>query len=172
MPTRPTKPKQKPTFASRQIEASHNKQSATVLFTPYRRQAGVGHLVREPQPSPSLRQAARLATQSPQNVPLHPNILSLADDDVEEELREGLDRLHFGPSPDSDSQSDAGSESLSPIPLSQSHSISPSHSHPQAPRAGPHSKHQKAAVKPQVGAKDVWTFFDELNGHRECMFCQ
>jgi hypothetical protein len=168
-PTRPTKPKQKPTFASRQIDASHNKQSAAVLFTPYIRHAGVGNSVRELQPSPSLRQAARLPAQ---NVPLRlgSKTLSLADDDVEEELREGLDRLNFEPS--SDSQSDAGSGSLTSQAIPPSRSVSPSHSHPQNPHAGPHSKHRKAAVKPRVGAKDVWTFFAELNEQRECVFCQ
>ena len=63
---RPTKPKPKAaaaseslafTFASHQIEASRNKQSAAVLFTPYKHRPGVRRS--EPQPSPTLQPAAR-----------------------------------------------------------------------------------------------------------------
>ena len=55
------------TFASRQIEASNNKRSAALLFTPYECHGGVGHSANEPQPSPTLQPAARLATRT-QNV--------------------------------------------------------------------------------------------------------
>ena len=65
------------TFASCQIEASNNRQSAALLFTPYKCHGGVGRSANEPQPSPTLQPAAQLATctqnaaQSAQNV-AHP----------------------------------------------------------------------------------------------------
>ena len=104
------------TFVSRQLEASNNKQSAAVLFTPYKCREGVGHSSNEPQPSPTLQPAARLATRTAQNVPhptqnipcptqnvfhpaqnLAPQLVSenSSDDDVEEELQEGLHHLNF-----------------------------------------------------------------------------
>ena len=100
-PITPAKPKAQPaksklktpaatsTFASRQIEASHNKWSAAVLFTPHKRHAGVGHPINEPQPSPTRQPAAQLATHPAQNaLQLGPE--NLSDGDVEEELQEGL----------------------------------------------------------------------------------
>jgi hypothetical protein len=167
------------TFASCQIEASRNKRSAAVLFTPYKHHAGVGHSVNEPQPSPTLQPAARLATRPAQNVVPQLGSEDLSDDDVEEQLQEGLHRLNFGSG--SDSQFHAGSHSHSgsqsslssqSSSSSQSRSISPSHSGPQAPRAGPHSKLKKAAVKPRAGAKDVWTFFTEVKRRHVCVLCQ
>jgi hypothetical protein len=167
------------TFASRQIEASRNKRSAAVLFTPYKHHAGVGHSVNEPQPSPTLQPAARLATCPAQNIVPQLGSEDLSDDDVEEQLQEGLHRLNFGSG--SDSQFHAGSHSHSgsqsslssqSSSSSQSRSISPSHSGPQAPRAGPHSKLKKVAVKPRAGAKDVWTFFTEVKRWRVCVLCQ
>jgi hypothetical protein len=167
------------TFASRQIEVSRNKRSAAVLFTPYKHHAGVGHSVNEPQPSPTLQPAARLATRPAQNVVPQLGSEDLSDDDVEEQLQEGLHRLNFGSG--SDSQFHAGSHSHSgsqsslssqSSSSSQSRSISPSHSGPQAPRAGPHSKLKKVAVKPRAGAKDVWTFFTEVKRRRVCVLCQ
>jgi hypothetical protein len=137
------------TFASRQIEVSRNKRSAAVLFTLYKHHAGVGHSVNEPQPSPTLQPAARLATRPAQNVVPQLGSEDLSDDDVEVQLQEGLQRLNFGSGSDSQfhagSQSSLSSQSSS---SSQSRSISPLHSGPQAPRAGPHSKLKKAAVKP------------------------
>jgi len=67
VPITPAKPKPKTpadmsTFGSCQIEASHNKQSAAVLFTPHKHCAGVGHPINEPQPSPTHPPAAQLAT--------------------------------------------------------------------------------------------------------------
>jgi hypothetical protein len=167
------------TFASRQIEASRNKRSAAVLFTPYKHHAGVGHSVNEPQPSPTLQPAARLATCPAQNVVPQLGSEDLSDDDVEEQLQEGLHRLNFGSG--SDSQFHAGSHSHSgsqsslssqSSSSSQPRSISPSHSGPQAPCAGPHSKLKKAAVKPRAGAKDVWTFFTEVKRRCVCVLCQ
>jgi hypothetical protein len=96
----PEKSKQKTpaaplTFASCQIEASCDKQSAAVLFTPYIRHAGVGHSVNEPQPSPTLQPAAQLPTHPAQNVAPQLGSEDLSDDDVEEELQEGLHCLNF-----------------------------------------------------------------------------
>jgi hypothetical protein len=167
------------TFASRQIEASRNKRSAAVLFTPYKHHAGVGHSVNEPQPSPTLQPAAQLATCPAQNVVPQLGSEDLSDDNVEEQLQEGLHRLNFGSGSDSQfhagSRSHSGSQSFlssQSSSSSQSRSISPSHSGPQAPHAGPHSKLKKAAVKPRAGAKDVWTFFTEVKRRRVCVLCQ
>ena len=109
--SKPKTPAAPLTFASRQIEASHNKRSAAVLFTPYKHHAGVGHSVNEPQPSPTLQPAAQLATHPAQNVAPQLGSENLSDDDVEEELQEGLHCLNFESG--SDSQSHAGSHSHS-----------------------------------------------------------
>ena len=232
IPVKPkaTKPKAQPaksklktaaaplTFASRQLEASNNKRSAAVLFTPYKHHEGVGHSANEPQPSPTLQPAACLATCTAQNAPrptqnvphpaqnvprpaqnvprtaqnvprpaqnvarpsqnVAPQLVSdnLSDDDVEEELEEGLHRLNF----DSDSQSHDGSHSHSgsnshsgsqSFSRPQSRSTSPSHSR-HAPRAGPHSKPQKAEKKPRASAKDVWTFYTQVKKRHTCVLCQ
>lgn len=155
----PTKPRPKPalsTFASRRIEASPNKQSAAVLFTPYKR------AITE-QSSPTLRAAAQLATLPQRVVQLGSKTLS--DTNGEEELQEGLRQLNF----------ESGSESH---PSSQSHSSSslcsgsqaPGHSKPQ--KAPDHIKPQKAPVKRRAFATDVWTFFTKVQGQHECVLCQ
>ena len=157
-PARPKAPKTKPqptkpvlktpdtsSFALRQIEASHNKRSAAVLFTPYRRR-GADHSP-EPQPSPTLQSAAQLGA------------VDLTDIDVEEELDEGLRQLTFEPShgshPQSDSQSSSDSQSCSASP---------------GPQARFYIKPKEA--KPRGGAKDVWTFFTKVEGRHECVLCQ
>jgi hypothetical protein len=208
------------TFASRQIEASNNKRSAALLFTPYKRQGGVGRSANEPQPSPTLQPAARLANrtqnvaqpartqnvaqpartqnvaqpartqnvaQPAQNVAHHARNVAIqlvaentSDDDVEEELQEGIQNLNFESG--SDSQSPAGSDSQSPVgsgsgsgsqlpSRSTSRPASPSHSR-HAPRAGPHSKPQKAAPKPRTSARDVWAFYTQKKKRHTCVLCQ
>ena len=89
------------TFASCQIEAPRNKQSAAVLFTPHKHHAGVGYPINEPQPSPTHQPA----THPPQNA-LQLGSKNLSDSDVEEELQEGLNCLNFESSSGSQSQSD------------------------------------------------------------------
>jgi hypothetical protein len=132
------------TFASRQIEASYNKQSAAVLSTPYKRQAGRSN---EPQPSPTLNSVAQFGSES------------LTDADVEEELGQGLQQLTFETSHSShlhsDSQSSSGSESCSIL-------------------SGPHARFytKPKEAKPRGGANDVWTFFTKLEGRHECILCQ
>ena len=157
-PAKPKAPKTKPqptkpvprtpdpsTFAFRQIEASHNKQSAAVLFTPYKRR-GADHSI-EQQPSPTLQSAAQFGSAD------------LTDIDVEDELEEGLCQLTFdtshGSHPDSDSQS-------------------PSESQSRSPSSGPHARFypKPKEAKPQGGAKDVWTFFTKVDGRQECVLCQ
>lgn len=186
-------PKSKPktaaapvTFASRQIEASNNKRSAALLFTPYKRHGGVGRSANEPQPSPTLQPAARLATHTQNVAPSAQNAArpgrnvtiqlvseTASDDDVEEELQEGLQHLNFDSGSDTQSHAGSGSHSGSQSPShSPSHSISPSHSRRHAPRAGPHAKPQKAAAKPRAGAKDVWTFFVQKKKRHTCVLCE
>ena len=130
-PITPAKPKAQPaktksktaaapvTFASRQIEASNNRRSAALLFTPYKRHGGVGHSANKPQHSPTLQPATQSANhtqnvaQPAQNV-AHPaqNVAiqlvaeNTSDDDVEDELQESIQNLNFESG--SDSQSPAG----------------------------------------------------------------
>jgi hypothetical protein len=153
-----TLPASPPTFAARQLQASHNKQSAALLFTPHRHLGSHVHFSHE-QPSPTP--AARLGTQ---NLAPHSDF-SDCESDVEKELEEGLQRLNFGTNSDPGSHSDSQSASGS-----QSRSHSQSHSH--APRAGPHSKASKPVVKPKGGAQDVWSFFTKVKGRHECVLCQ
>ena len=164
-------------FAARQIEASRNKQSATLLFTPHKRRGTQIRFAHEQQPSPTRQHA-------PRNLPSQLGS-SNDDSDVEEELAEGLGRLDFHAGSDSDSHSDAQSPSGAQPPSgaqlpsgaqSPTGSVSSSHSrsHAQLPRAGPHSKpsrpHPRTATR--SGARDVWEFFKKVKGRHECILCQ
>ena len=204
-PITPAKPKAQPaktksktaaapvTFASCQIEASNNRRSAALLFTPYKRHGGVGHSANKPQHSPTLQPATQSANhtqnvaQPAQNVAHHAQNVAIqlvaentSDDDVEEELQEGIQNLNFESG--SDSQSPAGSDSQSPVgsgsgsgsqlpSRSTSRPASPSHSR-HAPHAGPHSKPQKAAPKPRTSARDVWAFYTQKKKRHTCVLCQ
>ena len=162
-------------FAARQIEASHNKQSATLLFTPHKQRGGQICFAHEPQPSPTHQHAS-------QNLPSQLGSAD-SDSDVEEDLVEGLQHLDFHPGSDPHSDSDPDPQtstgplastvfqaSTGPQPVPQSVPSSHSCSHAQFPHAGPHSKPQLR--KPRGGAKDVWSFFTVVKGKRQCILCQ
>jgi hypothetical protein len=150
-------------FAARQIEASRNKQSATLLFTPHKQRGTQIRFAYEQQPSPTRHHAS-------QNLPSQLGSSdgdSDGDSDVEEELVEGLQHLDFHAGSDSDSHSGAQSPSGS---VSSSHS----RSHARQPRAGPHSKPSQPRPRPapKGGAQDVWSFFTKVKGRHECVLCQ
>ena len=150
-------------FAAHQIEASYNKQSATLLFTPHKQCGGQIHFAHEPQPSPICQHAS-------QNLPSQLGSAD-SDSDVEEDLVEGLQHLDFHPGSDPHSDSDPDPQAFTgPQPVPQSVPSSHSHSHSQLPHAGPHSKSQ--LHKPRGGAKDVWSFFTVVKGKHECILCQ
>ena len=127
------------------------------MFIPYNHQAGVGHIIIEPQPSPTLHPAARLATHYPQtqtSVQLGHGSETLLDTDIEEELQEELQLLNFKSNSESQSSS-------------QSHLTPCSHSGSQASTDGEPQK----AVKPH--AQDVWRFFTKIKEEwHECIPCQ
>ena len=125
------------------------------MFTPYNHQAGVGHVIIEPQPSPTLHPAAQLATLYPQirSVQLGHGSETLLDTDVEEELQEELHCLNFESSSESQSSS-------------QSHLTPSLHSGPQAPN---HEEPQKAVKQ---HAQDVWRFFTKIKEWHECILRQ
>jgi hypothetical protein len=131
-------------FASRQIQASQNRLAATVLFTPRRHRGHPGSQQDQLPPSPTPYRAYQ--------TPLIPTPSSSSSDtsDLEDEVRNGLQRLDLQP------QSSSGSQS------------------PASPRAGPHSKVKKVAPRPRGGAKDVWVFFEKPeNSHRHtCVLCK
>ncbi len=103
MKPKPTKPVPKSpdpsTFAFRQIEASPNKRSAAVLFTPYQRRGPDDSI--EPQPSPTGELAAQFSSAD------------LTDADAEEGLEEELQQLTFESSHGSQSHSSSDSEPCS-----------------------------------------------------------
>lgn len=158
-------------FAARQIEASRNKQSATLLFTPHKRRGTQIRFAHDQQPSPTHQHA-------PRNLPSQLGS-SNSDSDIEEELAEGLGRLDFHAGSDSDSHSDAQPPSGAQRPSgaqSPTGSVSSSHSHPhpRLPRAGPHSKpsQPRPRTATRSGARDVWEFFKKVKGRHECILCQ
>ena len=160
-------------FAARRIEASRNKQSATLLFTLHKRCGTQIHFAHEQQPSPTHQHA-------PHNLPSQLGS-SNGDSDVEEELAEGLECLDFHAGSDSDSHSDAQPPSSAQLPSgaqSPTGSVSSSHScsHAQLPRAGPHSKPSRPHPCPHTAtkssARDVWEFFQKVKGRHECILCQ
>lgn len=165
--TKPTNPDPKtPTapvslFATRQIEASRNKQSATLLFTPHKKRGAQIRFAHELQPSPTQQHASQNVSSQLGSVD--------SDSDIEEGLVEELERLDFQADSalgsDSDSQASTGPQ-LIPQSVPSSHS----RSRAKSPRAGPHSKPQPR--KPRGGAKDVWTFFTKDKGKRQCILCQ
>jgi hypothetical protein len=148
-------------FAARQIEASRNKQSATLLFTPHKIRGAQIRFSHELQPSPTQQPA-------PQNVSSQLGSVD-SDSDIEEGLVEELERLDFHADSTLDSDSDS-QKSTGPQLVSKSVPSSHSRSRAKSPRAGPHSKPQPC--KPRGGAQDVWTFFTKGKGKRECILCQ
>jgi hypothetical protein len=155
-------------FAACQIEASRNKQAASLLFTPHKQCGNQICFTHEQEPSPTHQHA-------PQNLPLQ---LGTSDGEsnhlnVEEELVEGVQHLDFnaGSESHSGSESDSGSELSSG---SGSPSICSVHSRSRAQliHAGPHSKPLQHCSVPRGGAKDVWSFFTKVKGRHECVLCQ
>lgn len=165
-------------FAARQIEASHNKQAASLLFTPHKQRGSQIRFTHEQEPSPTpTRQHA------PQNLPSQLGTSDGESDhsDVEAGLVEGVQRLDFRAGSESHSGFESGSGSQSSSRLSSgsqssSHSQSASSIHSrsraQLPRAGPHSKPLQPRSVPRGGAKDVWSFFTKVKGRHECVLCQ
>jgi hypothetical protein len=157
-------------FAARQIEASHNKQAASLLFTPHKQCGSQIHFTHEQESSPTHQ-------PSPQNLPSQLGTSDGESDcsDVEEELVGGLQRLDFRAGSESHSGSESGSGSWSSSQLSsgsQSVSSVRSHSCAQLPHVGPHSKPLQCRTVPRGGAKDVWSFFTKVKGRHECVLCQ
>jgi hypothetical protein len=138
-------------FAARQIEASHNKQAASLLFTPHKQRGGQIRFTHEQESSPTRQPA-------PQNLPSQLGTSDGESDrsDVEEELVGGLQHLDFRAGSESHSGSESGSGSRSSSQSSsgsQSVSSVRSHSRAQLPRAGPHSKHFSAVQCQEVVLK-------------------
>ena len=157
-------------FAAHQIEASHNKQAASLLFTPHKQCSSQIHFTHKQEPSPTCHHA-------PQNLSLQLGTSDgeSDDSDVEEELVEGLQHLDFHAGSESHSGSESGSGSPSSSQLSSgSQSVSSIHScsHAQLLHAGPHSKPLQCRSQPRGGAKDVWSFFTKVKGWHECVLCQ
>lgn len=138
-------------FASRQIQGSQNRAAAAVLFTPHAKSTARQHrgqvtANQYPPASPTpLRTGSPLKSVLTVSYGTPP---TLAGSDIEDDMREGLERLDLHSR--SRSQSRSGSES---------------------PRAGPHSKH-KVVKKPRSGAKDVWRFFENSSGRQKCLLCK
>jgi hypothetical protein len=180
-------------FATRQLQASNNRRSAAVLFTPHRQRTGViqrgAHIQ---QSSPTLRLGSHALHPAPQ---LRTR-LSQSSSEGEKEIEVGLQRLDLGSRPSSDASSDLQSGTGQHSGISQhpqagtgqhsgpdhyhgfgsswSHSQSDSNSYShrsQPPRAGPHSK-SKNPPRPRGGAKDVWTFFKQVGDKHECQLCK
>ena len=192
-PNPPLNPPPPTAFATRQLQASNNRHSAAVLFTPHRQRPGVfQHGAHLQQSSPTLRLGAHSLYPAPQ---LRTR-LSHSSSEGEEEIEVGLQRLNLGSRPtldtSLDSQSGIGQHSgISWDPQagtgqhsgpdhhhgtgssrSQSQSDSNSHSHrSQPPHAGLHSK-SKNLPGPRGGAKDVWTFFKQVGDRHECQLCK
>ena len=84
-----------PSFATHQIHGSQNQRAAAMLFTPHRQRmrAGPTSLPQQP-PSPT-----------PQRGPTSPILLSSTDSDVEEDVRDRLEKLDLRPHSSSCSQS-------------------------------------------------------------------
>ena len=146
-------------FATYQLQASNNRCSAAVLFTPHRQCTSViQHGAHLQQSSPTLR----LGSHALHPVPQLRTRLSQSSSEEEEEIEVGLQRLDLGSRPSSDTSSDSqsGTEQHSRISWhpqahtgqhsgpdhhhgsgsSQSHSQSDSNSHShhsQPPCAGP-----------------------------------
>jgi len=174
-------------FAARQLQASHNRCSAAVLFTPHRQHTSViQHGAHLQQSSPTLRLGSHALHPAPQ---LRTR-LSQSSSEGEEAIEVGLQRLNLGSRPSSDTSSDSqsgtgqhpqahtgqhsGPDHHHGSDSSRSHSQSDlnSHSHcSQPPRAGPHSK-SKNPPRPRGGAKDVWTFFKQVGDKHECQLCK
>jgi len=157
-------------FAAHQIQASHNRRSAAILFTPHKQhalQATAHGLQSSPTPNPAIRlgsptpnPAIRLCSHALHLAP-QLRLEQSSSSEENEELEAGVQRLNLGSKSSSDgSQSHSGS-----------HSHSSSH-HTHAPCAGPHSKMRKALSKPKGGAKDVWTFFKQVGAQHECQLCK
>jgi hypothetical protein len=93
-------------FAARQIEASHNKQAATLLFTPHKQCGSQIHFTHAHKPSPTHQHA-------PQNLPSQLGTSDGESDhsDVEGELIKGLECLDFHAGSESHSGSESGSGS-------------------------------------------------------------
>ena len=176
-PNPPLNPPPPPSaFSTRQLQASNNRRSAAVLFTPHRQHTGIfQHDAHLQQSSPTLRLGSHSLHQLR-------TILSQLSSEGEDVIEVGLQRLNLGSRLTSDtsldSQSGIGQHSgISGDPQagtgqhsgphhhhttgsSQSHSQSDSNSHShhsQPPHAGLHSK-SKNPPRPRGGAKDFWTF--------------
>ena len=157
-------------FAAHQIEASRNKQAASLLFTPHKQHGSQICFTHEQEPSPTHHHA-------PQNLPSQLGTSDGESDDldIEEELVEGLQHLDFHAGSESHSGSESGSGSWSSSwSFSGSQSVSSIHSHScaQFPCAGPHSKPLQCHSQPRGGAKDVWSFFTKVKRQHECVLCQ